>query len=48
MESLAGLTTEGQNSQPLQDKFNNIIKEAEVKLLDATMASLKVDEQQAK
>ena len=38
----------GRNAQLLQDQFNNIIKEAEVKLLDATIVSLETEEQQAK
>ena len=42
------VTAKGRNAQLLQDQFNNIIKEAEVKLLDATIASLETDEQQAK
>ena len=42
------VTAKGRNAQLLQDQFNNIIKEAEVKLLDATIASLETEEQQAK
>ena len=42
------VTTKGRNAQLLQDQFNNIIKEAEVKLLDAIIASLETEEQQAK
>ena len=42
------VTAKGWNAQPLQDKFNNIIKEAEIKLLDATIASVKTEEQQSK
>jgi len=42
------VTTKGRNAQLLQDQFNNIIKEAEVKLLDTTIASLETEEQQAK
>ena len=42
------VTAKGRNAQPLQDKFNNIIKEAEIKLLDATIASLETGEQQSK
>ena len=42
------VATKGLNAQLLQHQFNTIIKEAEVKLLDATIASLKTAEQQAK
>ena len=42
------VTAKGRNAQLLQDQFNNIIKEAEVKLLDATIASLETEQQQAK
>ena len=42
------VTAKGRNAQLLQDQFKNIIKEAEVKLLDATIASLETEEQQAK
>ena len=42
------VAAKGRNAQLLQDQFNTIIKEAEVKLLDATIASLKTEEQQAK
>ena len=42
------VTAKGQNAQLLQDQFNNIVKEAEVKLLDATITSLETEEQQAK
>ena len=41
-------TAKGWNAQPLQDKLNNIIKEGGIKLLDATFASLKTEEQQSK
>ena len=39
---------EGRNAQPLQDQFNIIIQETEIKLLDATIAFLKTEEQQSK
>jgi len=42
------VTAKGRNTQLLQEIFNNITKEAELKLLDATIDSLKTEEQQAK
>ena len=45
---IRGVSAEGWNAQPLQSKFNNIIKEAEIKLLDATITSLETEEQQSK
>ena len=42
------VATKGRNAQLFQDQFNNIIKEAEVKLLDTIIASLETEEQQAK
>ena len=42
------VTAKGRIAQPLQDKFNNIIKEAEIKLLGTTIASLKTEEKQSK
>ena len=39
------VTAKGKNSQPLQERFDAILKEAELKLLDATIAALAQDEQ---
>ena len=45
---IRSVTAKGRNAENLQAKFNNIIKEAELKLLDATIKALHNEEQQAK
>ena len=42
------VVAKGQSAENLQEKFNIITKEAEIKLLEATFEALNNEEQQAK
>ena len=43
---IRNITAKGKNAKTLQQKFNDVLKEAELKLLDATVEALQIEEQQ--
>lgn len=45
---IRNITAKGKNAENLQQKFNEVLKEAELKLLDATIEALQIEEQQIK
>lgn len=43
---IRSITAKGKNAENLQQKFTEVLKEAELKLLDATIEALQIEEQQ--